>query len=102
MVDGNADVYGSVRGNLVTVRGDVVVHRGGVVSGDILTLGGEVRDLGGEIGGEVRTLTPARGTSLAGGTAGGRLPGLVQTYPGAGRRRAGCVSYHAPCSVSGW
>ncbi len=56
VVDGNADVYGTLRGNLVTADGDVVVHRGGVVSGDILTLGGEVRDGGGEIGGEVRTL----------------------------------------------
>jgi len=59
VVDGNADVYGTLRGNLVTVEGDVVVHRGGVVSGDILTLGGEVQDRGGEIGGEVRTLRRA-------------------------------------------
>jgi hypothetical protein len=56
VVDGNADIYGHLNGNLVTVEGDVVVHPGGVVSGDILTLGGEVRDEGGEIGGEVRTL----------------------------------------------
>jgi hypothetical protein len=56
VVDGNADVYGHLRGNLVTVKGDVVVHPGGVVSGDVLTLGGQVRDGGGEIGGEVRTL----------------------------------------------
>ena len=59
VVDGNADVYGTLRGNLVTTKGDVVVHRGGVVTGDILTLGGEVRDRGGEIGGEVRTLQSA-------------------------------------------
>ena len=59
VVDGNADVYGTLRGNLVTVKGDVVVHPGGVVAGDILTLGGEVRDRGGEIGGEVRTLRSA-------------------------------------------
>jgi hypothetical protein len=59
VVDGNADVYGTLRGNLVTAKGDVVVHPGGVVTGDILTLGGDVRDLGGEIGGEVRTLRSA-------------------------------------------
>jgi len=59
VVDGNADVYGTLRGNLVTVKGDVVVHPGGVVAGDILTLGGEGRDRGGEIGGEVRTLRSA-------------------------------------------
>jgi hypothetical protein len=56
VVDGNADVYGQLRGNLVTVEGDVVVHPGALISGDVLTLGGEVRDEGGEIGGEVRTL----------------------------------------------
>jgi hypothetical protein len=59
VVDGNADVYGTLRGNLVTVKGDVVIHPGGVVAGDILTLGGEVQDRGGEIGGEVRTLRSA-------------------------------------------
>ncbi len=73
VVDGSTDVYGTVRGNLVTLRGDVVLHRGSVVTGDILTLGGEVRDLGGEIGGEVRSLassaavsavTPARRETL--------------------------------------
>jgi hypothetical protein len=56
VLEGNADIYGHLRGNLVTVQGDVVVHPGGVVSGDVLTLGGEVRDQGGEIAGEVRTL----------------------------------------------
>jgi hypothetical protein len=56
VVDGNADVYGRLRGNLVTLRGDVVLHPGSVIAGDILTLGGKVRDLGGEIGGEVRSL----------------------------------------------
>ena len=56
VVEGTADVHGTLRGNLVTVEGDVVVHPGGVVSGDVLTLGGNVRDDGGEIGGEVRTL----------------------------------------------
>ena len=56
VVDGNADVYGHLLGNLVTVKGDVIVHPGGLVSGDVLTLGGQVQDKGGEIGGEVRTL----------------------------------------------
>src|SRR6266542_2629427 len=59
VVDGTADIYGKLMGNLVTVDGDVVLHPGGLVSGDILTLGGEVRDQGGEIGGEVRTLRMA-------------------------------------------
>ena len=66
VLEGNADVYGHLRGNLVTVRGDVLVHPGGVVSGDVLTLGGEVRDQGGEIAGEARSL---RSTTLLGPVA---------------------------------
>jgi hypothetical protein len=56
VIDGKADIYGHLTGNLVTVQGDVILHPGGVVSGDVLALGGEVQDQGGEIGGEVRTL----------------------------------------------
>ncbi len=56
VVRGNADIYGRLEGNLVTVDGDAVVHPGGLVSGDILALGGAVPDIGGEIGGEVRAL----------------------------------------------
>ena len=66
VVNGDADVYGTLRGNLVTVDGNVVVHPGGIISGDVLTLGGVVRDEGGEIGGEVRTLqSSAAGTPVA-------------------------------------
>ena len=56
VLEGNADIHGALRGNLVTVKGNVIVHPGGVISGDVLTLGGDVRSAGGEIGGEVRTL----------------------------------------------
>ena len=57
VVQGDADVYGHLQGNLVTVAGNVFVHDGGVVAGDILALGGEVRHgEKGEIGGEVRQL----------------------------------------------
>ena len=56
VVQGDADIYGRLLGNLVTVDGDVIVHPGALVTGDILALGGEVRDLGGEISGESRTL----------------------------------------------
>ncbi|HET7598978.1 MAG TPA: hypothetical protein VFK09_01725 [Gemmatimonadales bacterium] len=59
VLEGNANVYGRLLGNLVSVDGNVVVHPGGVVSGDILALRGTVRDGGGEIGGEVRTLSAA-------------------------------------------
>jgi hypothetical protein len=53
---GDANIYGTLQGNVVTVNGDVVVHPGAVVSGDVLAIHGEVRDEGGEIGGEVRTV----------------------------------------------
>jgi hypothetical protein len=56
VVQGDADVYGRLNGNLVTVDGDVIVHPGALVSGEVLALGGEVRDMGGEIHGEIRAL----------------------------------------------
>ncbi|HEY8257668.1 MAG TPA: polymer-forming cytoskeletal protein [Gemmatimonadales bacterium] len=56
VVRGDADVYGQLQGNLVTVDGNVVVHEGGLVAGDILTLGGQVRADKGEISGEAREL----------------------------------------------
>jgi len=48
VVGGDANVYGRLLGNLVTMDGNVVVHPGGVVSGDILALHGDVRAQGGE------------------------------------------------------
>jgi hypothetical protein len=78
VVQGTADVYGKLLGNLVTVDGDVVLHPGGVISGDVLTLGGEVRDEGGEIGGEVRTFRTA--TVLAAPVAArAEAPGALET-----------------------
>jgi hypothetical protein len=56
VIEGDAEIRGHLRGNVVTVEGDVVVHPTGVITGDILALGGEVRDNGGEIGGEAQAL----------------------------------------------
>lgn len=64
---GDANVYGRLLGNLVTVDGDVHVHPGGIISGDVLALHGDVKDEGGEIDGEVRTLSAP--TSPPGSTA---------------------------------
>jgi hypothetical protein len=85
VVQGDADVYGRLQGNLVTVDGDVIVHPGALVAGDILALGGDVRDMGGEIGGEVRTL---RSTSILAAHAAAEAsePGVLATI---GRRLAG-------------
>lgn len=65
VLEGDANVYGHLLGNLVAVDGDVRVHRGGVVSGDILALHGDVKDDGGEIGGDVRTLSKASAPAAA-------------------------------------
>jgi hypothetical protein len=85
VVQGDADVYGRLNGNLVTVDGDVIVHPGALVSGDILALGGMVHDLGGEIGGEVRAL---RHTSIVAPYRAAALPerGVLATI---GARLAG-------------
>ena len=87
VVQGDADVYGRLHGNLVTVDGDVIVHPGALVSGDILTLGGLVQNMGGEIGGEVRTL---RSTSIVAPLRAvpPREPGALETI---GRRLAGVI-----------
>ncbi len=59
VVRGDADVYGHVLGNLVTLDGNVIVHPGAVIAGDVLAIHGTIRDLGGEIGGESRTVSAA-------------------------------------------
>ncbi|HEY5940883.1 MAG TPA: polymer-forming cytoskeletal protein, partial [Gemmatimonadales bacterium] len=97
VVEGNADVYGTLRGNLVTVKGDVVVHPGGVVTGDILSLGGEVRDRGGEIGGEVRTLRSAILTP-----AGQAQPEQSTPIQSVLRRLAGVLGVFLTLSVLGF
>jgi len=57
---GNAEIFGTVEGNLATVQGNVVVHPGSVVTGDVLAVAGQVRDLGGDIRGQIRTLDSPR------------------------------------------
>ena len=59
VLEGTADVYGRLDGNLVSWGGDIVLHSGAVVAGDVLALDGEVRLEGGEVTGEVRTMSSA-------------------------------------------
>jgi hypothetical protein len=98
VIRGDADVYGRLMGNLVTVEGDVIVHPGGLVSGDILALGGDVRDMGGEIGGEVRML---RSTTVF-----ARSPGPVEPPPSAletvAQRAAGVIGVFLTLSALGF
>jgi hypothetical protein len=88
VVRGDADVYGRLHGNLVTVDGDVILHPGALVSGDILALGGDVRNLEGEIGGEIRTLRSTRIFTPAAQVAPAVEPSALATV---GRRLAGAV-----------
>ena len=98
VVDGNADVYGHLLGNLVTVKGDVIVHPGGLISGDVLTLGGQVQDKGGEIGGEVRTLKSTNAlTPIA--TAESRV---VSPFQSVVRRVAGVLGVFLTLAVLGF
>lgn len=56
LVIGDADIHGTLDGNLVTLDGDVTVRPGGAVRGDVLALGGTV-DRQGSISGTVWTLS---------------------------------------------
>jgi hypothetical protein len=57
VLHGDADIFGTVRGNVVAVDGDVVVHAGATVTGSVLAVGGRVQDAGGDIRGAVLTLS---------------------------------------------
>jgi hypothetical protein len=87
VLSGDANVYGKLLGNLVTMDGNVVMHPGGVVSGDILALHGDVRDQGGEIGGEVRTLSAVTRPPTQADSA-----STASTIVGVGRNVAGVVA----------
>lgn len=57
VLHGDADIFGTVRGNVVTVDGDVIVHSGAAVTGSVLAVGGRVRAEGGDIRGSSLTLS---------------------------------------------
>jgi hypothetical protein len=82
VVGGDANVYGKLLGNLVTMDGNVVMHPGGAVSGDILALHGDVKGQGGEIGGEVRTLNAGTQPPAQPATAGSTLATVGRNVAG--------------------
>jgi hypothetical protein len=65
VLEGDADIYGTLAGNLATVDGDVIIHPGAVVMGDVLAVAGNVKDEGGDIRGEIRTLRAAPAPAAA-------------------------------------
>jgi hypothetical protein len=85
VLHGDADIFGTVRGNVVTVDGDIVVHSGATVTGSVLSVGGRVREAGGDIRGAVLTLSDPETAGAAplapaltpGGTAFRRGAGLA-------------------------
>jgi len=99
VIDGKADIYGHLTGNLVTVQGDVILHPGGVVSGDVLALGGEVQDQGGEIGGEVRTL---KSSTLLAPAAATTAPQALSPIQSVLRRVAGVTGVFLTLLVLGF
>jgi hypothetical protein len=53
LVDGNLDVEGVIRGDVVVTNGTVRLLDGGLITGDLRVVAGEVESLGGEVEGEV-------------------------------------------------
>ena len=58
VLKGNAEVHGSLEGNLVTLDGDVVLHPGARVLGDVLAIGGRVRGDRSAVTGSVQEIEP--------------------------------------------
>jgi hypothetical protein len=56
ILNGNADLFGRLSGNLVTVDGDITLHPGSYVSGSVLAYGGQVHQAGGQVTGDIHTL----------------------------------------------
>ena len=56
VLNGDAELYGRLSGNLVTVEGDITLHPGSYVSGSVLAYGGQVHQAGGQVTGEINTI----------------------------------------------
>jgi hypothetical protein len=54
VLNGNLDVYGTVRGNAAAIRGDVILHRGARVTQNAVAAFGQVRNEGAAVGGAIR------------------------------------------------
>jgi len=65
ILSGNADLFGRLSGNLVTVDGDITLHPGSYVSGSVLAYGGQVHQAGGQVTGDIHTLSTVNGGDTA-------------------------------------
>lgn len=77
VINGDADLYGRLTGNLVTVDGDITLHPGAYISGSVLAYGGEVQDAGGQVTGEIQTLGAADSAQRAATANGTTLPPIM-------------------------
>ena len=77
VLQGDADLFGRVTGNVVTFDGDVILHTGAEIAGDALAIGGRVRDRGGVIRGEQRALGAGPLPAARGGPVGAALTSLA-------------------------
>jgi hypothetical protein len=101
VLHGDADIFGTVRGNVVAVDGDVVVHAGATVTGSVLAVGGRVQDAGGDIRGSVLTLSdpetataaPIAAASTPAGTVFRRGAGLAGIFAALMLLGAGMVAF---------
>lgn len=97
LVLGDAEVEGSLSGNLVVLDGDLTLKSGGSVSGDALVLGGRVVEQGGKVTGEVRAV-PSGSTTAPDKPTGPltRLAGLAGVLVTLGLAGFGLVTFARP------
>jgi len=80
---GNADIYGTVSGNVVALLGDVICHDGGEIEGNAVSVGGRVVEAGGTVTGDIKTLSVV-GLAAAGDQPGKRVSALQQLFQDVG------------------
>jgi hypothetical protein len=80
---GNADIYGSVSGNVVALLGDVICHDGGEIAGNAVSVGGRVVEAGGTVDGDIKTLS-AGGLAAAREQPDAPTPALQQLFQDVG------------------
>lgn len=77
---GNADISGSVAGDVVVLDGDLILEPGSVIRGSALTLGGRIVESGGMVVGERRSMAATVEESVESSGVGGwfaRLAGVI-------------------------
>ena len=81
VLQGDAELAGTIAGNVVVFDGNLILRPGGTVTGDALVIGGRAIDAGGRIAGELRATAGARALSgpapAAAASIPARLAGLV-------------------------